>query len=66
MTGKQGDITLDRETVHTLKNQLAIITSYTDLLATQTADDPRRLEDLTEIKQAAATALALLSRASSG
>jgi two-component sensor histidine kinase len=66
MTRNQGDITLDRETVHTLKNQLAIITSYADLLTTQTSDDPRRLEDLTEIKLAAATALALLSGASSG
>jgi two-component sensor histidine kinase len=66
MIKKQGDITLDRETVHTLKNQLAIITSYADLLTTQTADDPRRLEDLTEIKEAAATALALLARASGG
>ena len=64
MTRKPGDITLDRETVHILNNQLAIITSYADLLATQTADDPRRLDDLTEIKEAAATALALLSGAS--
>ena len=66
MTKNRGDVTLDRETVHTLKNQLAIITSYADLLATQTADDPRRLEDLAEIRQAAATALALLSGASGG
>ena len=66
MTRDQADLRLDRETVHTLKNQLAIITSYVELLSTQTADDPRRLEDLAEIKLAAATALALLNTRSRG
>ena len=66
MTKHVEDISLDRETVHSLKNQLAIITSYVELLSTQTADDPRRLEDLAEIKQAAATALSLLTARSRG
>jgi len=61
MSEHPATLNLDRETVHTIKNQLAVVLSYVELLTAQAPDDPRRLEDLVEIKQAAITALALLT-----
>ena len=52
----------ETELGHTLKNQLAIILGYADLLLTElTADDPRK-EDLQEIHKAASVAVALLDQ----
>ena len=47
---------------HDFKNQLAIITGFTEILLADTAaDDPHR-RDLEEIRKASATALDLLAR----
>ena len=49
-----------RETVHALKNYLAIILGYSDLLLEEAAaDDPHRA-DYEEIRRAANAALAVL------
>jgi hypothetical protein len=47
---------------HTLKNQLAIILGYTDLLLADSSPGDARFEDLEEIHKAASHALALFDR----
>jgi signal transduction histidine kinase len=46
---------------HELKNYLAIILGYTDLLIDEMPGDDPRLEDLNEIHKAATAAVALLN-----
>jgi hypothetical protein len=47
---------------HTLKNYLAIILGYCDLLIGETDDDDPRRQDLLEIRRAAKGALALVNQ----
>jgi signal transduction histidine kinase len=51
-----------RDVDHELKNQLAIISGYCDLLLEDTPRDDPRLADLLEIQRAAAAALQLLGQ----
>jgi signal transduction histidine kinase len=54
-------MTNPRQLEHNLKNHLAIILGFTELLLQEAApDDPRR-EDFEEIHKAAATAVELVS-----
>jgi hypothetical protein len=56
-------MTPEAKFVHDLRNQLAIILGYCDLLLdTIPSGDPRR-DDVVEIRTAAAAAIALLPRA---
>jgi signal transduction histidine kinase len=55
-----------RELEHNLKNHLAIILGFTELLLQESApDDPRR-EDFQEIHKAAAAAVRLVSALGAG
>jgi signal transduction histidine kinase len=47
---------------HTLKNQLAIILGYADLLMEDLSPEDPRFEDLQEIHKAALSAVALFDR----
>jgi hypothetical protein len=51
----------ESEAHHTLKNQLAIILGYCDLLLTEMDPADARREDLLEIQRAAKGALALVN-----
>jgi len=50
------------EVEHALKNYLAIILGYTDLLLQEIPDGDPRLQDVREIHSAASAAAALLNR----
>jgi hypothetical protein len=52
----------ESEAEHTLKNYLAIILGYCDLLVSETEDNDPRREDFLEIQRAAKGALALVNR----
>jgi signal transduction histidine kinase len=59
-------MTSARELEHTLKNYLAIILGFSELLLQEsTADDPRR-EDFQEIHKAAAAAVRVVSAIGAG
>ena len=59
-------MTKPRELEHTLKNHLAIILGFSELLLQETApDDPRR-EDLEEIHKAATAAVEIVSAIGEG
>lgn len=52
---------LDTEAEHTLKNHLAIVVGYCELLLAETpADDPRR-DDMAEMHRAATAVLAMFA-----
>jgi hypothetical protein len=48
------------EVVHQLKNHLAIIVGYCDLLLAETADDDPRKADLLDVHKAARDAMAVM------
>jgi hypothetical protein len=48
------------QVLHQLKNHLAIIVGFTDLLIADAPDDDRRTGDLREVHKAARDAMALL------
>jgi hypothetical protein len=54
---------LNRELEHALKNYLAIILGYTDLLLQEIPEGDPRLPDVREIHAAASSAAALLGNA---
>jgi hypothetical protein len=54
-------VTDETEFEHELKNHLAIILGYADLLLEEMSADDWRVEDLTEIHKAATAAVALLN-----
>lgn len=54
-------MTDETEFEHELKNYLAIILGYADLLLEEIPADDPRVEDLTEIHKAATAAVALLN-----
>lgn len=53
---------LDAEAEHTLKNHVAIIVGYCELLLTETAEDDPRRGDLLEMQQAANAILAMFAQ----
>jgi His Kinase A (phosphoacceptor) domain. len=55
-------MTDESEFEHTLKNHLAIILGYADLLLAELGPDDPRQEDLQEIHKAASAAVALFDR----
>ena len=59
---RAGPLVLDGETEHAVKNHLAVIVGFTELLLTETpADDPRHA-DLAEINRAASALMAIFRR----
>lgn len=58
--------TIDLETEHTLKNHLAIILGFCELLLAETASDDPRHADLLEMQGAAKAALVVLDREGDG
>lgn len=60
-TGEGHSVTDETEFEHELKNHLAIILGYADLLLEEMPADDPRTEDLTEIHKAATAAVALLN-----
>jgi signal transduction histidine kinase len=54
-------VTDEAEFEHELKNHLAIILGYADLLREEMPADDPRMEDLSEIHKAATAAIALLN-----
>jgi two-component sensor histidine kinase len=57
---------LDHETEHRVKNQLAIVLGYCNLLLAETpADDPRHV-DVLEMQRAATAMLAIFNATSDG
>lgn len=57
---RHGSATLDPEAMHLLSNHLGVILGFVDLVLADTPEGDRRREDLLEIKEAAAAAVALL------
>jgi hypothetical protein len=55
MTARTND-----EVIHDLKNQLAVIMGFCDLLVSDTAADDPRTADLLEVRQAARQAMAAI------
>ncbi len=57
---REAGVPTDSEVIHRLKNQLAIIVGFADLVVEEmAADDPRRA-DMLEIQNAARGAMALM------
>jgi hypothetical protein len=54
-------MSLPRDDDHTLKNYLAIVVGYSELLLQESADDDPRRADFEEIYRAASEAVKLLS-----
>ncbi|MEP6916828.1 MAG: hypothetical protein ABJC89_14340 [Acidobacteriota bacterium] len=52
----------DSDFAHTLKNQLAIILGYADLLLADMAPEDARFDDLQEIHKAAVSAVELFNQ----
>ena len=53
---------LDRETEHAVKNHLAVIVGFCELLLTETPPDDARHADLLEIDRAARELVAIFAR----
>jgi len=50
----------DNDVIHQLKNHLAVIVGFCDLLIAETADDDSRKADLLDVHKAARDAMALM------
>jgi hypothetical protein len=59
MSGQGTPLTLDVETEHTVKNHLAIIVGYCELLLMETPEDDPRHVDVVEIHRAATAVLSI-------
>jgi hypothetical protein len=57
------EVILGAEDVHRLKNHIAIIVGFCDLLLSELSDDDRRRDDIVEIHKAAHDAMTLLEYA---
>lgn len=64
-SGSELPRTLDHESEHTLKNHLAIILGYCELLLGETPPDDPRHGDLLEMQRAANAVLMMFDRESS-
>lgn len=53
---------LDHETEHTLKNHLAVIVGYCELLLAETSADEPRYQDVVEMHRAATAVLAMFAQ----
>ena len=53
---------LDAETEHTVKNQLAVIVGFCELLLAETTPDDSRYADMQEINRAARELMAIFRR----
>jgi hypothetical protein len=51
----------DSEVIHKLKNHLAIIVGFADLIVAESSDDDPRRADLLEIQKAARDAIAMMA-----
>lgn len=59
-------MTDDRETLHALKNHLAIVLGFAELLLQEAAEDDARRADLTEIERSARAAMELVHQLGRG
>jgi hypothetical protein len=57
------EVTLGAEVVHRLKNHIAIIVGFCDLLLAEVAEDDPHRADILEVHKAAREAMALLPEA---
>jgi len=60
--GGQPPLVLDAETEHTVKNHLAVIAGFCELLLADTPPDDPRYADLQEMQRSARALIALLRR----
>lgn len=59
-------LVLDAETEHSVKNHLAVIVGFCELLLADTPEDDRRYQDLLEVDRAARALLAVFRRDARG